>query len=243
MKYQESEYEVLFKGTDSNMQCRGFQYELNKEYVIDNDRPIELCRNGFHACNNPELVDNFYRMFSFSKNRLFRIKGHVVNKYDYIAVCDSIIFVEEINLEELLEAVKLQNYDYPYIKYYSGAFLSNIQWKVKSIAEYEKLQTYEDRVSYLLKDYWSTKYLTIRQMNLLVDSLSSACLMHKFLFFNHNCSSSLYELIRYESFPKLRKILAWPIKKTHYHSNCSKNYEKWYSDNLKRNSRKKSKNS
>jgi hypothetical protein len=242
MKYQESEYEILFKGTDSNMQCRGFQFEMNKEYVID--RPVQICRNGFHACINPELVNDFYKMFSFSKNRLFKVKGHVVDrdKYNYKVVCDSIIFVEEINLEELLEVIKLQNFDHPYTKYYSEAFLRNCQWKVKSMTEYEKLQTYEDRVSYLLKNYWSTKHLTIKQMNLLVDSLNSACLMHKFFFFKCYYSSSLDELIRSESFPELRKILAWS-RKADYHSNCSKSYELWYSDNLKKNSRKKSKNS
>lgn len=244
MKYQESEYEILFKGTDSNMQCRGFQFEMNKEYVINNDRPVQICRNGFHACINPELVNDFYKMFSFSKNRIFKIKGHVVDrdKYDYKVVCDSIIFVEEINLEELINAILEKNYEHPYAKYYSESFFMNFYWKVNSMKEYEKLQTFEEKVSYLLSRYWSTKHLTIKQMKLLVDNLSTACLMHKFFFFNHYYSSSLDDLIRSESFPELRKILAWSIK-SDYHSNCSKNYEKWYSDNLKRNSRKKSKNS
>lgn len=252
MKYQESEYEVLFKGTDSNMQCRGFQYEMNKEYVIDNGRPIELCQNGFHACNNPELVNDFYKMFSFSKNRIFKIKGHVVDrdKYDYKVVCDSIIFVEEINLEELIKAILEKNYEHPYAKYYSESFFMNYYWKVfmnyywkvDSMKEYEKLQTFEEKVSYLLSRYWSTKHLTIKQMKLLVDTLSSTCLMHKFFFFKCYYSSSLDDLIRSESFPELRKILAWS-KKLYYHSKCSKRYKDWYSDNLKRNSRKKSKNS
>ena len=39
-----------YKGFDKNMQCRGFQYEKGKEYTMDK---AELCRSGFHACENP----------------------------------------------------------------------------------------------------------------------------------------------------------------------------------------------
>ena len=39
-----------YKGFDKNMQCRGFQYEIGKEYDIDGE--IELCKQGFHDCNS-----------------------------------------------------------------------------------------------------------------------------------------------------------------------------------------------
>ena len=46
-----------FKGFDSNLKCRDFQYEIGKEY----EEPIaDLCNLGFHACENPLDVFNYY---------------------------------------------------------------------------------------------------------------------------------------------------------------------------------------
>lgn len=39
-----------FKGTDANMRCLSFQFELGKEYSIPTDIPLVPCRNGFHCC-------------------------------------------------------------------------------------------------------------------------------------------------------------------------------------------------
>lgn len=36
------------KGTDANMQCRGFQFEIGKTYSVSGN--IKACKNGFHAC-------------------------------------------------------------------------------------------------------------------------------------------------------------------------------------------------
>ena len=47
----------LYKGFDKNLKCRGFQYEVGREYEEDK---AELCRNGFHACENPIDVFNYY---------------------------------------------------------------------------------------------------------------------------------------------------------------------------------------
>lgn len=39
-----------YKGFDKDMTCRGFQYEIGKEYETD---AADLCSIGFHACENP----------------------------------------------------------------------------------------------------------------------------------------------------------------------------------------------
>lgn len=39
-----------YKGFNKDMTCRGFQYEIGKEYETD---AADLCRIGFHACENP----------------------------------------------------------------------------------------------------------------------------------------------------------------------------------------------
>ena len=48
----------VYKGTDKNMKCRGFQYELGKTAEVEGD--IELCENGLHACEMPLDVLVYY---------------------------------------------------------------------------------------------------------------------------------------------------------------------------------------
>ena len=49
---------VAYKGFDSNMQCRGFQYEVGQHYV--HNGPVRQCDSGFHVCQNPLDVLDFY---------------------------------------------------------------------------------------------------------------------------------------------------------------------------------------
>ena len=47
----------VYKGTDKNMRCRGYQYELGK--TEETDRAV-LCESGFHACERPLDVLAYY---------------------------------------------------------------------------------------------------------------------------------------------------------------------------------------
>ena len=49
---------IGFKAFDKGLKCRGFQFEENKEFEDNN--PPELCSNGFHFCENPLDVLDFY---------------------------------------------------------------------------------------------------------------------------------------------------------------------------------------
>ena len=48
---------IVYKGTDKDMKCRGFQFELGKEYV---EEEAELCNKGFHGCEYPLDVFSYY---------------------------------------------------------------------------------------------------------------------------------------------------------------------------------------
>ena len=41
---------IVYKGTDKDMKCRGFQFELGKEYE---EVEAKLCNKGFHGCEYP----------------------------------------------------------------------------------------------------------------------------------------------------------------------------------------------
>ena len=47
-----------YKGFDKKLKCRGFQYEVGGEYE---EKDANLCRTGFHACENPLDTLRYYR--------------------------------------------------------------------------------------------------------------------------------------------------------------------------------------
>lgn len=56
----ETEKIKAYKGFNSDLTCRDFQYEVGKEYEQKGKIKIEVCENGFHACENPMDVFGYY---------------------------------------------------------------------------------------------------------------------------------------------------------------------------------------
>jgi len=71
-KTMENQIKKGYKVTDENMNCRSFQYELNKVYTHKGS--IEICERGFHYC--PIAADCFGYYSFDSKNRVFEIIDH-----------------------------------------------------------------------------------------------------------------------------------------------------------------------
>ena len=46
-----------YKGFDKDLKCRGFQYEIGKEYE---ENAADICHKGFRACENPMDVFRYY---------------------------------------------------------------------------------------------------------------------------------------------------------------------------------------
>ena len=61
---------IAYKGFDEDLCCRGFQYEVGKEYEQEGE--IKCCDNGFHACTNPFDVLDYYE--ADGKNRFCEVE-------------------------------------------------------------------------------------------------------------------------------------------------------------------------
>ena len=90
-----------YKGFDKDLKCRGFQYEIGKEYKEDD---AKLCESGFHACLNPLDVWSYYPP---AESRFCEVEldNAVEEKGDDSKVCGKSIKVgAEIGIKEIVDA-------------------------------------------------------------------------------------------------------------------------------------------
>ena len=89
-----------YKGFDSSLSCKGFQYEVGKEYEIDGR--IECCQRGFHACESPLEVFDHYDML---KSRFAEVEqsGIIDREEASTKVCSSRIKIKaELKLADII---------------------------------------------------------------------------------------------------------------------------------------------
>ena len=92
---------ISYKGFDENMQCRGFQYEVGKEYKMDGN--IKCCERGFHACKSPMEVWDYYDMLT-SRFAKVEQSGKIDKEDNSTKVCSSKIKISaELKLADIIK--------------------------------------------------------------------------------------------------------------------------------------------
>lgn len=92
-----------YKVTDKNMQCRGFQYELNKVYSVEGK--LNPCNWGIHYC---EVLNNCFEYYGFDpSNRVFEVIDHGAETlYEKDKSCTSSIeLIRELSWYDVLDLV------------------------------------------------------------------------------------------------------------------------------------------
>ena len=90
-----------YKGFDKDLSCRGYQYEIGKEFVHDGE--VSCCDSGFHACMNPLDVFSYYPP-SNSRYCSVEQSGELKKDDNLSKVSSSKIFIQnEIGLHGLID--------------------------------------------------------------------------------------------------------------------------------------------
>ena len=95
-----------YKGFDKNLKCRGFQYEIGKEYELPEGQHPSACNNGFHACPNPNDLFAFYSPNEGNRYCLVELSGEIDDsEIDKIAA-SHIRIVKELTIMEVANSRK-----------------------------------------------------------------------------------------------------------------------------------------
>ena len=91
---------VNYKGFDKDLKCRGFQYEIGKEYET---KKAKACECGFHACEFPLDV---FRCYEPSESRYCEVEqgGDVDNSESDMTCSTKIKINAEIGIAGIIKA-------------------------------------------------------------------------------------------------------------------------------------------
>ena len=103
----QTEVITAFKGFDKNLQCRGYQFYIGKTHTHEGE--VEACSSGFHSCENPLDVLNYYPLISDdgSLNRFASVKASgTISRHDEDSkIASASLLVEvELKLPEFISA-------------------------------------------------------------------------------------------------------------------------------------------
>ena len=93
---------TAFKAFGPDWKCRGFAYEVGKTY--EHDGKIKACESGFHACENPLDVLNYYDLCD-SKFATVELSGEISRHGDDSKIASAKITVKaELGLPKFIDA-------------------------------------------------------------------------------------------------------------------------------------------
>ena len=91
-----------YKGFDKDLKCRGFQFEIGKEYE---EPDAKACEKGFHACEMPIEVLGYYEPGKMSRYCEVEQSGEISRHSDDSKVASSKIKIgSEIGIPGLVKA-------------------------------------------------------------------------------------------------------------------------------------------
>ena len=91
---------TAYKGFNTDLTCRDFQFQIGETYT--HDGKVEACASGFHACENPLNVFNYYS--PTSRFAIVECSGEINKESngDSKIACGSIHIKSEIGLPTLI---------------------------------------------------------------------------------------------------------------------------------------------
>ena len=105
---QENKTITTYKGFDKDLKCRGFQYEIGKEYELPKGESVSVCSKGFHACESPLEVLDYYFMDGYANlSRFCEVEqsGEFSKEVDSTKVASSKIKIKkEITFADLINS-------------------------------------------------------------------------------------------------------------------------------------------
>ncbi len=91
---------VAFKGFSADLVCRDFQYEIGKTYT--HKGKVKACNSGFHACEHPLDVFNYYAPAS-SRFALVEMSGDIDrDRHDTKIASAEITIKAELKIPDLV---------------------------------------------------------------------------------------------------------------------------------------------
>ena len=91
---------IAYKGFNADLTCRDFQFQIGETYT--HEGKVEACASGFHACENPMDVFNYYN--PTSRFAIVECSGEISKESnsDSKIACGSIHIKAEIGLPTLI---------------------------------------------------------------------------------------------------------------------------------------------
>ena len=122
---------IAYKGMNSDMTCRGFQYEIGKSYKTDK---VKLCNCGFHACLNPRDVLEYYPKYASSRYFKVKLSSEITKceEHDTKVAAIEITILEEISIKGLLNIAEWWKHENVLnLLYFSDGFVRIRNWEKK----------------------------------------------------------------------------------------------------------------